>query len=87
MKEEEAEEEFSKRNKVMSRFSTMVRKRINDEKEDEDNDDDDEGGGKKTGKDKGGKCSFASLSFLSSWNYRQSTLHLLTLLVKKNARK
>ena len=57
MKEEEAEEEFTKRNKVMSRFSTMVRKRINDEKEDEENDDDDEtpGPGKKTGKDKPGK--------------------------------
>ena len=59
LKEEDAEEEFSKRNKVMSRFSTMVRKRMNDDKEDEDNDDDDDtggGSGKKQGKDKGGKC-------------------------------
>ena len=55
LKEEDAEEEFSKRNKVMSRFSTMVRKRMNDDKEDDDNDDDDDGGGKKQGKDKGGE--------------------------------
>merc|ERR1712228_871766 len=54
LKEEDAEEEFSKRNKVMSRFSTMVRKRINDDKEDDDNDDDDEGSGKKQGRDKAG---------------------------------
>ena len=55
MKEDEAEEEFSKRNKVMSRFSTMVRKRINDEKDEEGDDDDEEEGGKKRGKDKAGK--------------------------------
>jgi len=54
MKEDEAEEEFSKRNKVMSRFSTMVRKRINDEKDEEGDDDDEEEGGKKRGKDKAG---------------------------------